>query len=159
MIARYHNYNYLYMSNRRKKEIITTKEQKTDPSFTKEGNLYFKNILEEELSDIYDVEIWVSYNTNIPNTPKQWKLGSDKSAISENGILLIFAEGILPGWNVIEKNVCSKRIDLSEISSARVVFVYRKKDGKMLENHIVEEISIATSELNEYFERYNKFGL
>jgi len=121
--------------------------------------LYFKNILEEELSDIYDVEIWVSYNTNIPNTPKQWKLGSDKSAISENGILLIFAEGILPGWNVIEKNVCSKRIDLSEISSARVVFVYRKKDGKMLENHIVEEISIATSELNEYFERYNKFGL
>ncbi|EHL14789.1 hypothetical protein HMPREF9630_00832 [Peptoanaerobacter stomatis] len=159
MIARYNKCNYLYMSNRRKKEIITTKEQKTDSSFTKEGNLYFKNILEEELSDIYDVEIWVSYNANIPNTPEQWKLGSDKYVISENGILLVFAEGILPGWNVIEKNVCSQRINLSEISSARVVFVYKKKDGKMLENHLVEEISIATSELNEYFERYSKFGL
>lgn len=159
MIARYNKYDYLYIPNRRKKEIITTKEQKIDYSFTKEGNLYFKNILEDELSDIYDVEIWVSYNANIPNTPEQWRLGSDKYVISENGILLVFAEGILPGWNIIEKNVCSKRINLSEISSARVIFRYKKKDWKMLENHPVEELSIATNKLNEYFERYSKFGL
>lgn len=159
MIAKYNKYNYLYLSNRRTKEIITTKKQKTDSSFRKEGNLYFKNISEDDLSDIYDVEIWVTYNANIPNTPKQWKLGNDQSVISEKGILLVFSNGILPGWNIIEKNVCAKRVSLSKLSDVQVVFSYRKKDDKILENHIVEDFSIDVSDLNKYFDEYNKFKL
>lgn len=159
MIARYNECDYLYVANRRRKEIITTQLQKADVSFVHEGDLYFKEIIEEELSDIYDVEFWVSYKTNIPHTPEQWKLSNEKSVITKEGILLIFAEGILPEWDVVEKNVCSRRVDISEIFGARMVFVYKKKDGKICNEHLIEERCIAVSELNEYFTRYSKSEL
>ena len=159
MIARYKKSEYLYVANRRRKEIITTKSQKADVSFVHEGNLYFKEILEEELSDIYDVEFWVSYKSDISHAPEQWKLSNEKSVITRAGILLIFAEGILPGWDVVEKNVCSRRVDISEISGARIVFIYKKKDGRTCNDRLIEERSIAVSELNEYFDRYSKSEL
>ncbi len=159
MIARYNKRDYLYVANRRRKEIITTQLQKVDMSFVHEGDLYFKEITEEELSDIYDVEFWVSYKTNIPNTPERWKLSNEKATITKEGILLIFAEGILPGWDVVEKNVCSRRVDISEIFGARMVLVYKKKDGRICNERLIEERSIAVSELNEYFTRYSKSEL
>lgn len=159
MFAKYNSDDYLYVSNTRKTEIITTDKQKTDSSFVYDSNLYFKKIREEELSDIYDAEIWVTYYTNIPDTPTQWKLGSDNSTISNNEVALIFAEGILPGWDILEKNVCCKVVLLSEVSSAKVVLTYKKKDGKILENRIVEEISIDTHDLVKYIEKYSKFNI
>lgn len=159
MFAKYNGYDYSYVSNTRKTEIITTDKNKTDSSFTRDSKLYFKKICEEELSDIYDAEIWVTYNANIPDTPTQWKLGSDNPMISNNEAALIFAEGILPGWDILEKNVCCKAVLLSEISSAKVVLTYKKKDGNVLENRIVEEISIDTSELVKYIEKYSRFNV
>lgn len=159
MIARYKKCDYLYVANRRRKEIITTKSQKADVSFVHEGDLYFKEILEEELSDIYDVEFWVLYKSNILHIPEQWKLSNEKSVITKEGILLIFAEGILPGWDIMEKNVCSRRVNISEISGARMVLVYKKKDGRICNERLIEEKSIAVSELNEYFDRYSKSEL
>lgn len=159
MFAKYNGYDYLYVSNTRKTEIITTDKKKTDSSFTRDSKIYFKKIREEELSDIYDAEIWLTYHTNIPGTPTQWKLGSDNSMISNNEVALIFAEGILPGWDILEKNVCCKTVLLSEVSSAKVVLTYKKKAGKILENRLVEEISIDTRDLIKYIEKYSKFNV
>ena len=154
MFARYNNYDYIYMTSARKKEIMTTDKKKTDSTFMHDNRLYFKEIHEEELSDIYEAEIWVTYHANIPDTPTQWKLGSNNPMISNNEVALVFAEGILPGWDVLEKNVCCKAVLLSEVSSAKVVLTYKKKDGKVLENRIIEEISIDTSDLVKYIEKY-----
>lgn len=101
----------------------------------------------------------MTYHTNIPGTPTQWKLGSDNSMISNNEVALIFAEGILPGWDILEKNVCCKTVLLSEVSSAKVVLTYKKKAGKILENRLVEEISIDTRDLIKYIEKYSKFNV
>lgn len=159
MFAKYNGYDYSYVSNTRKTEIITTDKNKTDSSFTYDSELYFKKIREEELSDIYTAEIWVTYHTDIPDTPTQWKLGSDNPAISNREVALIFAEGILPGWDVLEKNVCCKSVLLSEVPHAKVVLSYKKKDGKILENRLVEEISIDTHDLVKYIEKYSKFNV
>lgn len=159
MFAKYNGYDYLYIPSARKAEIITTDKKKIDSSFAHNSNLYFKKIREEELSDIYNTEIWVTYHANIPDTPTQWKLGSDNSIISNNKVVLIFAEGILPGWDVLEKNVCCKAVLLSEVSSAKVVLSYKKKDSKVLERHLIEEISIDTSDLAECIEKYSKFNV
>lgn len=159
MIARYNECDYLYVANRRRKEIVTTKSQKADASFVYEGNLYFKEVLEEDLSDIYSVEFWVSYKTNILHTPEQWKLSNEKSVITDAGVLLTFAEGILPGWDIVERNVCSHKVNISEISAVRIVLRYKKKDGKVCNGQVIEEKSIAVSELDEYLNRYNKFNL
>ena len=159
MFAKYNGFCYGYISNRRNKEIITRQEQKTDSSFTKDGNLYIKNVQEEDLSDIYNVAIWVSYDANLPTTPKEWRLICSESTVSEQGALLIFAEGILPGWDVIDKNVCSKRVPLSDLLDAKVVHTYRKKDGTLFEQPVTEEMSIDITDLTTYLDRYNQFNV
>ena len=70
MIARYKEHEYLYAVNRRRKEIITTKSQKADMGFVHESKLYFKEIRDEDLSDVFDVEFWVTYRSNIPYAPE-----------------------------------------------------------------------------------------
>lgn len=159
MFAKYRGYDYLYIPSTRKAEIITTDKKKIDSSFAHDSNLYFKKIREEELSDIYNAEIWVTYHTNIHDTPTQWKLRSDNPMLSNDEVALIFAEGILSGWDVLEKNVCCKAVLLSDVSSAKVVLTHKKKDGKVLENRITEEISIDASDLVEYIEKYSKFNV
>lgn len=159
MFAQYNGCFYGYISNRRNKEIITRQEHKVDSSFTKDGNLYVKNVQEVDLSDIYNVAILVSYDTNIPNTPKEWRLICSKLTISDQGVLLIFAEGVLPGWDIIDKNVCSKRVPLSDLLDAKVVYTYRKKDGTLFEQSVTEETSIDVTELAMYVDRYNQFNV
>ena len=159
MFAQYNGYCYGYISNRRNKEIITRQEYKVDSSFTKDGNLYVKNVQEADLSDIYNVAILVSYDTNIPNTPKEWRLICSKSTVSDEGVLLIFAEGVLPEWDIIDKNVCSKRVPLSDLLDAKVVYTYRKKDGTVFEQSVTEETSIDVTELAMYVDRYNQFNV
>ena len=159
MFAQYNGCFYGYISNRRNKEIITRQEHNVDSSFTKDGNLYVKNVQEVDLSDIYNVAILVFYDTNIPNTPKEWRLICSKSTISDQGVLLIFAEGILPGWDIIDKNVCSKRVPLSDLLDAKVVYTYRKKDGTLFEQSVTEETSIDVTELAMYVDRYNQFNV
>lgn len=158
MFAKYKNHDYIYTTNRRKTEIVTTQPDKADSSFTKERNLYVKPILEEELSNIFDVNIYVSYDANIPNTPNEWKLNYTLEPMS-NKVSLIFAEGILPCWSILEKNVCEKEVHLSEITNAKVVFSYKKKDGQVLENTLVEELVIPITELHHYFEKYNRLSI
>ena len=158
MIARYKEHEYLYAVNRRRKEIITTKSQKADMGFVHEGQLYFKEIRDEDLSDIFDVEFWITYRSDIPYAPEQWKLSNEKSVVTNDGVLLVFTEGVLPGWNVIGKNVCSSRVNISEISGVRMCFLYKKKNGSTCDC-LIEERSIAVSELKDYFDRYNKLAL
>ena len=159
MFAQYNGYCYGYISNIRNKEIITRQEQKVDSSFTKDGDLYVKNVQETDLLDIYNVAIWVSYDANLPTTPKEWRLICSKSTVSDKGVLLIFADGILPGWDVIDKNVCSKRVPLSDLVDAKVVYTYRKKDGTLFEQPVTEEMSIDVTEVTTYLDRYNQFNV
>ena len=159
MFAQYNGYCYGYISNIRTKEIITRQEYKTDSGFTKDGDLYVKNVQEGDLSDIYNVGVWVSYNANLPTTPKEWRLICSKSTVSEQGVLLIFADGILPGWDVIDKNVCSKRVPLSDLLDAKVVYTYRKKDGTLFEQSVTEEVSIDVTDVTKYLDRYNQFNV
>lgn len=158
MFAKYKNHDYIYAKNKRKSEIITTQAHKTDSSFTKERNVYVKSIPEENLSTIFDVTIYVSYETNIPNTPKEWKLNYTLEPISDK-VSLVFAEGILPGWLILEKNVCEKEVSISELTNAKVIFTYKKKDGYVLENELVEELIIPVTELPYYFEKYNRLSI
>ena len=79
--------------------------------------------------------------------------------MSDEGALLIFAEGILPGWDVIDKNVCSKRVLLSDLLDAKVVYTYRKKDDTLFEQSVTEETIIDVTELAMYVDRYNQFNV
>ena len=159
MIAKYNDCEYFYIANQRKKEIITSVCSKADASFTHEGAVYFKEVLEGNLSDIYDIEFWVLYDAGFANTPKWWRLDKEKSIITEDGVLLLFTEGALPGWDIIEKNVCANRVNLSEITGARMIRKYIKKGGKVCRPYFIEEKTITVLELLDLHTRYSKTEL
>ena len=63
------------------------------------------------------------------------------------------------GWDVIDKNVCSKRVPLSDLLDAKVVYTYRKKDGTLFEQSVTEEVSIDVTDVIKYLDRYNQFNV
>lgn len=159
MLANYNGKTYWYISSRRKKEIVTRTPDKAENDFKRDNDLFFKNISEEELIDIFDVEFWVEYDANLPNTPLMWKISNENSELENGKIMLRFAEGILPEWEIEEKNVCVKHIEVSEVRNAKVIYVYKKKDGKELDTPQKEEINLSLDELITLCKQYKRTSL
>ena len=159
MIARYMDYEYTYISNRRCKEILTTQKEKVKDGFTFGNGIYYKTVDENDLTDIYNVELWVKYNTGFEGVSDWWKLGGEQNVIADDKIQLVFAEGILPNWDIIDKNVCSMLIPIVEILEAKLVFSYKKRDGIALSERICEERIISIEELKQLHRRYCRMNL
>ena len=154
MFAKYKENIYILSSNSRKKEIITRIQEKADDDFTKDGSIFFKSISEDDLSDIFSVDIWINYDANLPNTPNKWSVDLSDSELDNNIILLRFTEGLLLGWEVEDKNVCTKRIHFAEITGAGITYKYSKKHFIDYDNPVIEEFSIPLNELIEYINMY-----
>lgn len=159
MFAKFNDTIYSYVANRRKKEIITRNLNKTNADFKRDGGVFYKAVSEEELTDIFNVEIWVNYNTGLPNTPFYWQVGIDGRGYADGKILLRFSEGILPGWNIEEKNVCIKYVDVNEIEKAKVVYVYKRKDNTTCLPSQKVEKEITVDEMLCIFEKYKKTNI
>ena len=155
MLAKYNDILYSYIANKREKNIITRNPKKVDKDFKKEGNIFYKSIIsEDELSDIFSVGLLINFNTGLPNTPLHWLVAVDE--IKDNKILLRFSKGILPGWDIEEKNVCIKYIDLNEIEDAKIVYLYKKRNGLVCIPPQRVENRIPKSEIIDIIEQYKR---
>ena len=154
MFAKYKENIYILSSNSRKKEIITRIQQKADDDFIKDGSIFFKPITEDELSDIFSVDICINYDANLPNTPNKWSVDLSDSELDNNSFLLRFTEGLLPGWEVEDKNVCTKRIHFDEITDAGIIYRYSKKHFIDYNDPLIEEFSIPLNGLTKYINMY-----
>lgn len=150
---------YTYISNRRGKEIITTQKGKIKNGFTYVNGMYYKAVDEKELTDIYVVEFLVKYKSAYNGVSDWWKLGSEQNVIEDNKLRLIFAEGVLPSWTIVDKNVCSAMIPLDKILEAKMVISYIKRDGVALEERITEERIIPIKELKQLHDGYCRMNL
>ena len=159
MIAKYMDCEYTYVSNRRCKEIITSQKEKIKEDFIFENGMYYKAVNENELTDIYSVNFFVKYETEFIGVSDWWKLGNEQNVIIDNQVQLVFAEGILPNWNIVDKNVCSLLAPLDKILSAKMVISYRKRDGIVLEETINEERIISLKELKQLHRGYCRGNL
>ena len=153
MIAVYSGIEYKYISNRRTKEIITKQVTKTDGTFCKDKGIYYKFVDEADLTDIYSVEFFIFFDTHLEGVPKWWKV-TNADLIGDR-IKIRFASGILPNWDLEEKNVCTRLIDFEDISNAKVEYTFRKKDGKEVQLLVKEEkmeLVNLLKEIDEYSE-------
>lgn len=156
MFAKYNDNLYFYVANKRKKEIITRNPRKVNEDFRRDGNVFYKSVSENELIDIFNVELWVDFNTGLPNTPFHWQVGFDGRDYVNGKVLLRFSEGILPGWTTEEKNVCTKYIAINEIEGAKIVYLYKKRNAIACEPPQRVENIISISEIMDLFEQYKK---
>jgi len=159
MIARYMGCEYTYISNRRSKEIVTSKREKVKEGFASENGIYFKDVDESDLTDIYSVEFRVKYNTGFDRVSDWWKLGDEQNVVTDNKVQLVFAEGILPNWNIVDKNVCSMWVPLDKILEAKMVISYKKRAGIALEERICEERIISREDLKQLHISYCRMNM
>jgi hypothetical protein len=159
MIARYMGCEYTYISNGRSKEIITSQKEKVKEGFTSGNGIYYKVIDESDLTDIYSVEFWVKYNTGFDCVSDWWILGNEQNVITDNKVQLVFAECILPNWNIVEKNVCSILVPMEEILEAKMVISYKKRAGIALEERISEERILSGEELKQLHGGYCRVNI
>lgn len=151
LIAVYKGNKYKFVLNKRRKGIITRCVQKTDGSFFKENDIYYKPLDEKDLSDIYAVEFYVFFDTGFKDVSTWWKI--TEADLLDNKVKLRFAEGILPGWDIEERNVCTKEVHFNEISCTKVKFVFEQIGGK--EENVIKE---KTKSWNETLKDIKKYG-
>ena len=85
MIAKYKEHYYSYSANSGERTIVTENKEKAYPEFEYEEDdeVFYKDVSEEELSDIFDIRFFVEYDTQLPHTPLMWELFPED--FSENG--------------------------------------------------------------------------
>lgn len=155
MFAKYKDNIYLYIKNRRMNKIITRSLQKINPEFKKDDDgVFYKAVSESELADVFNVEFWVSYNTGLPNTPLYWQVDLDEQDSVNGKILLRFSEGILPNWEIEEKNVCKKYVDVSELKEAKIIYVYKKRNNIIYSPPQKVEENIPIDKMLILFKKY-----
>src|SRR5699024_1538288 len=104
--AKYLN-NY-YIGNRLEDSvgIITSNVDKIDTSFTKSNLFWYKEVslTDKNLTDIYELKLYINYDIDLPEVPKTWKLDvGDDVLKKKNTIKLVFYNGMLPGWRGEDK--------------------------------------------------------
>ena len=159
MIAKYMDCEYTYVSNRRSKEIITSQKEKIKDGFISGNGMYYKTVDENDLTDIYSVKFFVNYKTGLDKVEDWWELVDEPNVISDNQVKLVFAKGILPNWNTVDKNVCSKLIPLDNISEAKMVISYKKRAGIILDKLVNEERVVSLEELKQLHSGYCRVNL
>jgi len=133
IIAKYLN-NY-YIGNRLEDSvgIITSNVDKIDTSFTKSNLFWYKEVslTDKNLTDIYELKLYINYDIDLPEVPKTWKLDvGDDVLKKKNTIKLVFYNGMLPGWRGEDKNISYKYINVNEIKNGSIKKIFYKKDGK-----------------------------
>lgn len=158
MIAKYNKELYEIVENGKNYEIITYQSNKAGDGFIKDRNLYFKLVLNDDimLTDVFSVEFVVGYNTEIPSVQREWKISLDEESVKAEKVKLRFAEGYLPGWEVEEKGVCVKEIDMRALMYSKMVYNYRKKNGKKCDMLCTEEKVLSIEELKKMYYLYRK---
>ena len=77
-----------------------------------------------------------------------WKIPFTQEYLYNEKIKLIFAEGILPGWPIEEKNVCSKYINIDQIQAAYII-----KTRKLNKEEKQEKIKLELKDVEKFFNK------
>lgn len=148
-----------YMFQGNMKYAIGTKNFSfTDDTFVKSNICgdYFKIMDRSELSDIYDVEIYVVYDSGIPGVKDLWIIDTTWYAmIRKDEMRIVYFDGYLPGWEKVDRDTYVKWVKLSDITEAKIVFRYEKKDGIEYKEKLKEEKIIDVHNIEEYLNYYN----
>lgn len=156
--AVYNGKEYLYNENNKKKFISTYQKEKTDESFEKSkvSGLFYKEVSDDDLSEIYGYQFIAVYDSNISGVSREWNTVDQSLVIYNNRAQLSFYKKVdfISGWEISERYFYYKNLDFSELLSTRIRFKYEKKAGLICNPPIVQDKDIKPSELGQYNQFY-----
>ncbi len=119
MYATYKGKQYKLVKNGKNWELISDRNRF---GFLKDGEIYYKPMENlEELDDVYELYILVTYDTGLDYVPNEWRVPLAKEYFDESSVKLVFVQGLLPGWVVEDKCVSSLKVDVNQTKSAYLV--------------------------------------
>jgi hypothetical protein len=119
MFADYKGKQYKIVREEGKWNLISMNPDSEKYGFEKDEDIYYKEFDDiSEFDDVYELTFFVLYDTHLDKVPTEWSLNLSNGFFKEDSVKLLFAEGILPGWKVEDKNVCSTYIKNEDISQA-----------------------------------------
>lgn len=122
MIAEYKGKQYKIVKDGKSWELVSKNPDCVKDGFVKDGKLFYKSVNDlSQVDDVYDMWVMVEYDTHLEKVNKTWRLEITKEFFTGNEVKLLFGEGILPGWKVEDKNVCSKYVNVCDISTAFII--------------------------------------
>ena len=131
MIAKYNDKYYYcaYYKEDNQTFISTSNKEKVLEGFSvNRSGRYGREISFEELDDAFEVDYRVIYHSGIPNQPIEWPSATESYNIDGEHIK-IFQQGLLPGWDWVDRGVCSKTLEKEEVEGAKIIKTYYRKDG------------------------------
>ena len=153
MYIKYKNLTYSYL--KRNEEILTYIIEKTDETFLKDDDIYYKAIdyNDKNIQDIFDVEFYITWDSKLPKVQTKWRI-LNTGYYMRDGKVYISHEGQLPGWKMEEQYICSLLLDMNEIEGYSIKYTYNVKDGQRLETPLVIEENVERKEFEDTFVKY-----
>ena len=163
MYAIYNNKLYGYLDD--DYELLTYQNNKIDDGFEEDEGIYFKSITLDEIQDIFDVDFYVTYTDESETlkkagNPSKWIVNEGRPLyknpeIEKNELgLSLIQQSYSDDWVMDDKCSCSKIVDLYDCTDFTVVYTYIYRDGKELEEEIVEEVKVEAEEFKELMLKY-----
>ncbi len=137
MIARYNNRLYYYVLNSEKNisNIITEKKEKALDGFIEHRKgIYIKNVLLDDLTDVFDVSYRIIYPTEFSDISDEWEVCSDICDIDGKTVKILIGDGRFQDWKREDKYTWTKRIHSEEIDKAKIVKTYIRRNGVTLKS-------------------------
>ena len=149
--------------------LITRCESKIDKSFLKTTRSYYKIISQDDpnIQDVYDINFYVDYieekqTMKLMRGVTRWCVNDNrpmhKAPEIEKDELGIQGPGMnsTDGWVVYDQGASSKIIHLSDCTGFIVEYKYTVKDGKVLEEKLVEEVRMNAEEFKAEMIKYRR---
>ena len=95
MFGIYKNNLYDYVRFRGHFELITEKQEKAFPEFAKRSDYWVKvtDKTDSDLTDIFDVQLWVEHHTGFEGFPTEWNFGLDGYDVVDGKIVIETSKG------------------------------------------------------------------
>ena len=169
MYIKYNNKLYSYRNLIECKKIVTRIEEKSDGDFYKNRSVWVKIIEETDpnIQDVYDINFYVDYidekqTMKLMRGVTRWCVNDNrpmhKAPEIEKDEIGIQGPGMnsTDGWVVYDQGASSKIIHLSDCTGFIVEYKYTVKDGKVLEEKLVEEVRMNAEEFKAEMIKYRR---
>ena len=167
MYIKYNEKLYRYLED--DNELLTYKEDKIDSNFEEDDGIWFKEITpnDSNIQDIYDINFYVDYidekqTMKLMRGVTRWCVNDNRpmhrAPEIEKDELGIQGPGMnsTDGWVVYDQGASSKIIHLSDCTGFIVEYKYTVKDGKVLEEKLVEEVRMNAEEFKAEMIKYRR---
>ena len=167
MYIKYRDIIYDFVVDKDGYNIVTRSKDKANDTFLKTKYSYYKVILEDDtnIQDIYEVDFYVTYTDESETlkragNPSRWLVNEGRPLyknpeIEKNELgLSLIQQSYSDDWIMDDRCSCSKIVDLFDCTDFTVVYTYTNKDGKKLDEVIVEEVKVEAEEFKMLMLKY-----